>query len=218
MTMFAVERVAAEGPDLGRTDRIHAEGLEVEGWISIERITLDSSMGLLEIKTADIRTIRIDKPGFHEGFEQGLDRWQASASNETRWHDSTRRAVAGERSAWCGVRGQGRYSDDAYAVLTSPEIDTRMVPRPVLSYYYSARKEDTEETDTFRVEVSSDGGRSWLQVALHPSTGQWTRHQVDLRDFRSARLRVRFLFNSDVSEAQEGVYLDEVRIGAPAGE
>jgi hypothetical protein len=135
--------------------------------------------------------------------------WTASGFTLT-----TGGAVTGSQS-WQDSPG-ALYPPGVQATLTSTGFDVTGLARPRLSFFldYSFPSR-LSQGDRLEVQVSVDGGASWM--ALRKFTKACTpsrRYVVPLDDFAGAPdLRIRFLFVSDGdSFVEDGVYLDDIRL------
>ncbi|MBL8857701.1 MAG: choice-of-anchor B family protein [Planctomycetes bacterium] len=92
--------------------------------------------------------------------------------------------------------------DGGYTTLRSPVWNMSLPDTWVISYWrwYSNDKGPAPSSDVFRVDVSNDGGSSWLNVeTVGPggpeASGGWYQHEFTVNDFftPSANVRVRFV-------------------------
>ncbi|MEO0483043.1 MAG: S8 family serine peptidase [Planctomycetota bacterium] len=99
--------------------------------------------------------------------------------------------------------GQGSFDVDGGATtLTSPDFDLSTAVDPVLSYqrWYSNTTGGSPASDTFRVELSDNGGASWTQAdfvgpAGRGTNGGWFESSVRIADTVALtdQVRVRFI-------------------------
>lgn len=109
----------------------------------------------------------------------------------------------------CWVTGQGSPGgavgdadlDGGVTTLRSPVFDASGLSDPRLSYWrwWSNRQNIFAIDDSFRVDLSNDGGASWVNVeTLGPShvdgLGGWIRHELRIADFvaPTAAMQLRF--------------------------
>jgi hypothetical protein len=68
--------------------------------------------------------------------------------------------------------------------------------------------------DYFYVDVSTDGGWSWTNVwqvhDLNQST--WKQEMVDLSDYQSSQVKIRFSLVSDETGTADGCYIDDIEV------
>lgn len=110
----------------------------------------------------------------------------------------------------------GDYADLEDGYLTSPSMDLSAFAgqSAVIAWWQWLRTE--AGYDFASVEISKDGGVSWLSI-YGPVSGTvdttWTRHAVHLDPTYSvSTFRVRFHFTSDSYKADAGWYIDDVSI------
>ncbi len=70
--------------------------------------------------------------------------------------------------------------------------------------------------DSGWVEVSTDGGASWIKASpsYRGSSGAWVRTTLNLSSYISSQFKFRFRFKSDGSVVYPGWYIDSVRVTA----
>lgn len=194
-------------------DRIVARGLRASGALALDRLEFETRFGKLSVLAREIERLEFDilKKACVENFEKGAPAWEGESNGETRWHVSRKRAGEGRYALRCSLPEADRYGDAALASIASPRIDIGTLERPTLRYRYLALIENG--ADQFHVEVSINAGESWTRVQSHGAASDWTVQRISLDAHRSAQFRIRFVFQSDESENQEGVYVDEVSIG-----
>ena len=76
--------------------------------------------------------------------------------------------------------------DGGATVLTSPSIDISGEDQVILTYYrwYTNNLGDNPSTDFWRVDVSDDGGNSWVSLeATNVSSNSWSRYMFFLEDY-----------------------------------
>ncbi len=109
------------------------------------------------------------------------------------------------------------HTDSAMTLAAS--LDLTGTTRPALRFRHQYALENGY--DFGHVEVSSDGGNSWINPPLKSYTGNlaaMSDEQLDLSAYSSASsFRIRFRLLTDSSVVMDGWYLDDVIIGdAPA--
>jgi hypothetical protein len=153
-----------------------------------------------------------------DDFESGnLDNWTVTGGSITTaiWNPSDIRAVSGTYAARAGIPDEPMYTGAANTYMASDVFDTSAADQVWLSYnlYDSAES----EYDIFRAQVSSDGGTTWatVQGQASPVHG-WQEICLDISNWKSATMMIRFYFHSDASnwndEVFEGPSVDDVRL------
>lgn len=111
--------------------------------------------------------------------------------------------------------------DDGVVTLTSPAIDLNDRYGVELSWQLWFYNEPDEPLDVFEVELSGDGGATWVPagVWLDPTSTtdaaqSWVRQQLRVDDFVAAGpdVRVRFRVTDDGSETVVEAAIDELEI------
>ena len=143
---------------------------------------------------------------FNDDMEGGSSSWSAefpwelitsdSRSPSTSWTDSS----------------SGNYQDSINTALTSRPVTGKLSNSGTLTFWHHYATENGY--DSGYVEISSDAGLTWSQVAEYTGTlSSWTEEQLSLDQFLPANdLRVRFRLDTDGSGAEDGWYIDDVQI------
>ena len=116
--------------------------------------------------------------------------------------------------------------DGGPTVLTSPIIDLSGWSEPYVRYAGWLYCDDylPPAQDFLDVEVSSDGGETWILAQHLAATGGWRVREIRVRDFAvpSAQFRMRFSIadqpNNSMTEAGLDALLIEDRTCAAAGD
>ncbi len=130
---------------------------------------------------------------------------------------------------FCFVTGQGSVGggvgendvDGGITTLLSPNFDLSDASDAVISYWrwYSNDQGAAPNTDTFRIDVSSNGGSSWVRVetvgpAGPETAGGWIQHSFSVGDFvgLTSQVRMRFVAadEGDGSIVEAGI--DDFRV------
>jgi hypothetical protein len=151
---------------------------------------------------------------FFDDCEGGLANWTASGG----WGLTTARSSSPSHAATDSPGSYYTNSTDSALTLTS-SISLAAATRPTLSFQHAYFLESGYDFGT--VEISTNGGASWITPALAAFTGTkavMSREQIDLSAYvGSGDFRVRFHLVSDSSIVMDGWYLDDVRLAeAPA--
>ncbi len=162
-----------------------------------------------------------------DDFELGnLNNWVVTGGsvNTAIWNSSTIRAFGGMYAARAGKPGQPLYSGASDTYMTSAmTYTTASASQAFASFdlYDSAES----EYDILRFQVSTNGGTTWTTVfgQASPVHG-WQHICLDITDWDSANLKVRFYFHSDSAnwnnQTFEGPSIDNFSLsysGPPAG-
>ncbi len=162
---------------------------------------------------------------FQDDVESGVGRWTATGL----WHITDRRASSPTHSWWCGNETMGGYMNNLNDNLT------RRVN--LLGYTYAMLNFTTwyeieSGWDYGYVEVSTDGGMTWITIATFTGTSReggeklpkggwtpsgrqaWTTAVVDLTPYTGRVILLRFRFESDSSIVYEGWYIDDIGVFA----
>jgi PKD repeat protein len=143
---------------------------------------------------------------FSDDVESGNIGWTAQSP----WAITTEDSHSPTHS-WTDSPG-GNYANFRNVSLTSPVIDLTDITGVTLSYWQIC---DTEAGyDYCRVEVSTNGGGSWTQVAIFDGPGSdWEEITLALPMLdNESDGRLRFRFTSDSSVTADGWHVDDVRL------
>jgi len=94
-------------------------------------------------------------------------------------------------------------------------LDLRAAQAPQLAFWQAA---DLQGDEIFSVEVSVDGGLSWLPIDLQPGwKGVWTQRTVDLTGFRGTVVNLRFVLiagpsNQNSANRASTISIDDVAV------
>lgn len=144
---------------------------------------------------------------FTDNFESGLGQWSAGDAwglTSTRFVSPTH-AVTDSPGAF--------YTNRTDAALTlAGSLDLRGAVRPALAFFHQHALE--AGYDFGRVEISTNGGTTWMAKPLAVYTGNLpalTREQLDLTPFAGINnVRLRFRLVTDGSVVMDGWYVDDV--------
>ena len=115
------------------------------------------------------------------------------------------------------------YGNNANSSLSlSFPLNLSSYPVAFLEYWH--RYDVESGYDYCLVEVSSDNGTTWQQVATYTGTmNTWTKQSFDISSMvnSSSNFRIRFRLTSDVNTTATGWYVDDIKIknyqGPPTG-
>jgi hypothetical protein len=187
------------------------------------QIVIHTSAANFPPKT-DTLTLVIGKTGLAEDMESGVPDWTQSGTG--RWQLNHDRFHSGQTSWYCGNPATRTYDVLLNQSLESPRF--YLAPNSQLTFWlwydvalYSAWG---YEGDGLQVEILN--GSQWEQLdfigtggALNPVLlgNDWMPYTYALSKYKNGQeMQVRFRFVSDIQdEPFEGVYLDDVWVGAP---
>lgn len=149
----------------------------------------------------------------YDDFESGLSRWTGGWSLTSGASHSPTYSMTDSPG--------GSYANNAYAVTTlvSP-VDLSEATTGALSFWH---RYDTESGyDLCLVQVSTNNGSSWTQVAQYSGTQTaWTEVSIDITPYvGTSQFKVRFILDADSWINRDGWYVDDVQIsrdGATTG-
>jgi bacillopeptidase F (M6 metalloprotease family) len=109
------------------------------------------------------------------------------------------------------------YANNADVSLTlATAVDLSAAAKPQLLFWHKYQLET--EFDYGYVEISQDGGTTWLPTRLASYTGasDWQREQIDLTPFAGqSAVKIRFRLVTDKSIVWDGWTIDDVTIAEP---
>lgn len=106
----------------------------------------------------------------------------------------------------------GNYLNGSNAAMTlEGMIDLRGADNPLLSFWNLRQR---GSSDTFRVEVSTDGGYTWNSVTNWTnSTSGWQREYLSLNSYRDNLINIRFRLDArNNSGVSDGWYIDDIQV------
>jgi len=162
--------------------------------------------------------LAIGDAGFATDFEGGPGGFAHAGAGDS-WRLETNRAHSGATSWYCGS-DEFRYADNADCSLMSPEFV--VPPEAEISFwcyfdvtiygsdglYIEARDGDTWRTLSY---LGSGGALDGLLFAV-----RWAEHVVPLPLAPGSTSQIRFRFQSDAHEVDEGFYLDDIAVRSRA--
>ncbi len=147
---------------------------------------------------------------FADDFEAGIGNWVTNGT----WGLTTAAAVSPSHAVADSPSAFYNNSRDTALTLAS-SLNLAGATRPALSFQHRYALE--ADWDFVRVELSTNGGASWLAAPLASYTGNqsaWTREQLDLGScIGRTDVRIRFRLVTDDSVVMDGWYLDNIRLG-----
>ncbi len=167
-----------------------------------------------------------------QDFENNNGAWYASGKKSS-WEYGTPisnkiNGAANGAKAW-KTRLAGNYNDNEYSYLYSPCYDISSLSNPTLSFSVALDIEDCGTTlcDGAWVEYSADG-LTWIKLGAAGTGTNWYNKTSDqlwsIQNYTNwhvatiplptglNRLRLRFVFKSDVGVNREGIAIDDIHI------
>lgn len=144
---------------------------------------------------------------------EGAALWDASGL----WHLSSNRSHSSSHSYYFGQEGSWSYDTGAVesgSLTTHAPIDLTATNNATLTFWQFLDSEGPPY-DQGHVQVSTDGGGNWTEVAVNTTTnGTWQQTSVDLSDHTFSSLYLRFFFDTvdAIDNAHEGWYVDDILI------
>jgi len=192
--------------------------------------------------TVSVRIVNRLAAPYSQNFEDWNGGWYVDTTNSTdpSWQFGTPAGVdiaaaASGKNAWV-TNLNGFYNPDEVSYLNSPCFDfSDLSDDPVIEF--SLIHETESEYDGAWLEMSTNDGTTWAKVGMldenlnwynedntfsdlghvwGSSSGGWVtaRHLLD-GAAGLANVRLRFVFDSDAFEQEEGVGVDDIRIYVP---
>lgn len=143
---------------------------------------------------------------FNDDVEQGVNGWTTTGN----WAIVTEQANS-PTHAWHDSPG-AQYPNNSDTWLRSPVIDLSLASQAQLRFSHIC---DTEATFDFGiVEISSDN-TNWQEVYRCDDQLAWQEQVIDISALDGeANARVRFRLDTDVTQRDNGWYIDDIQINA----
>jgi len=160
-----------------------------------------------EIHSGETKTGLQNPYPFSDDFESGLSNWIVSGHD---WNLTT-----DSRSGNYSVTDSpdGNYPNNANAIITlAGIIDLSGSDSPVLTFWH---KYSIAYRDYIYVEISTDGGWTWSELKSRYSDkyqSTWTLEQINLSDYKTSQVKIRFRLRETGSSESDGWYIDDVEI------
>ncbi len=130
--------------------------------------------------------------------------------NEWAWGAPPGAIGAHSGSRCWGTDLYGTYNNRANMVLVGPTVDVSSWPQVTLDFWHWR---DADANDTSLVEVSSDGGLTWNQVASYTGTFRsWRAETLNVSAYKSSAFTFRFILKTDALVSDTGWYIDDVEL------
>lgn len=210
-------------------------------------LVLSSLLVFISLQSNEVAALALP---WGDAMEMGPGKWSNYSINaETKWHLGIPQNVGPNAThsglnAW-GTNIDANYSTESLAYLESPSFDLVLSTNTELFFwhYLATDAELTHNWDGGLIEISTDSGVTWNQVAEptepnpnpyyddtlmdtanNPLGGReaysfnrmvWEEVRVDLSQFDgSSDFRFRFVFGSDMTGGSPGWYIDDVFLTA----
>ena len=149
---------------------------------------------------------------FSDDAEGGIDSWTADSP----WGTTTSTYYSSTTSF--ADSPSGNYSNNTNVSLTlSTPLNFTGLENPTFTFWH---KYSTESCcDRSYVEISTDGGSSWTELASYAGTlNDWTQVSIDLSSYSGeSSVLIRFRLRSDGSITYDGWYIDDIVISSESG-
>jgi carboxypeptidase T len=148
---------------------------------------------------------------FSDDVESGNSGWTAQSP----WAITTEASHSPSHS-WTDSPG-GNYYNYRNVSLTSPIFDFSGSAGISLNFWQIYKTEEC--CDFGRVEVSTDGGENWSEVARFSGTQtSWVNEEIQLPQLNGqANARIRFRFSSNSTNVSDGWHIDDIKIAGSGG-
>jgi hypothetical protein len=151
---------------------------------------------------------------FCDSFEFGLTDWSVSGQD---WNTTVFEARTGGHSA--ADSPHSRYQNDADASLAlARPVDLSQASSPILTFWHKLGIGCANYSDYAYVEVSTNRGTSWSQLARYScsnNTSTWSLQQLDLLSYVGQVVMIRFRvwdYGDGATYTADGWYLDDVEV------
>ena len=143
---------------------------------------------------------------FNSFAENDYNEW----ANTSGWHQSSLRTLSGYSSWYCGSETTQKYPNNLRAYLETPNITINGKNASLRFKEYV----DTEAGwDYCYVQINTDG-YNWIDLRQKIDGHSPTRNvSLSLNNYVPGSFRIRFKFDSDSYDTEEGWYVDDVQIG-----
>lgn len=162
----------------------------------------------IEIKEKDPETIPFP---FYDDFESGLDNWRLEEGDAWQLAEEADTPTP-SRTHFISESSDGAYPSYASSdlILAHP-IDLSSSEIPALTFWHRIGVYDG---DHGYVQISEDGGTTWSKLAdlTYVWYSTWTYEQIDLSDYRSSPILIRFRLRSNRRDETWGWDIDNVMI------
>ena len=161
---------------------------------------------------SDSFALTVGRTGLFCSVEGDTIGWAHGGNNDL-WHVSSRDYASASHSFYSGDEASGQYTNNMDAWLMTPTVV--LGENASLSFWTKYNLEN--EYDYGYVEISTDGGNTWEQLAQYTGESSgWVQEEIDLSGYPvGSVVNIRFRQTSDGSVTHEGWYIDDIAVTPP---
>ncbi|MBW5445889.1 S8 family serine peptidase [Cohnella sp. CFH 77786] len=155
---------------------------------------------------------------YKQDFENSNGQFALTGTNNSwEWGIPTTGPVSGSITKLWGTNLDGNYNNDEVSYIESPAINlTAATSGVVVSWDQWMNLE--KGYDYSRVEVSKDGGQTWVLKNSSTGASGWKNKYFALdNSYATSNFRIRFGIASDSTETVEGLYIDNIKVRQLSG-
>jgi uncharacterized protein YuzE len=143
---------------------------------------------------------------FFDDFESGLANWSGLAFGIV---ETTSRSAT---HCLTDTPSGNFVPNTNVSVTLAKPLDLSRYTKPTLSFWYTGCVADVN--DHALVEVSTDGGSTWISIwdAKQWTSSTWYLVAFDLTKYKATGFRMRFHLTSNATVESDGIYIDDVTI------
>lgn len=143
---------------------------------------------------------------FQDDFESGLSNWNLTNN----WGTTSASAFQGTYSLTESPSGNYTDNETSYATMANG-IDLSQSLNAELSFF--AKYNIEGGFDYMYLEVSPNGGSTWVQIDSYDDTSSWNKFDYSLGGYvGNSNVKIRFRFVSDGAVNYDGMYIDDIVI------
>ena len=143
---------------------------------------------------------------YFESFESDLDGWSIYGTEDL-WHLQSREFASPSHAFYCGEESELEYPPSADAYLRSPMFTFSGTGQLT----FSTRFQTASNEDVCRVHLQTGYTTYHLLDTFHGDGSEWQQRTYSLAGLPASDMaRIRFWFESDFSDNDEGWYVDDV--------
>lgn len=175
------------------------------------KVFVKDAVGLLSGGSNEIARTPLQPPLLAYPFDDDMESGGDNFLTESPWAVTAETAHGGVWS-WSDSPG-GNYANNTNSSLVMRvDLGAGGAFRPVLAFWHRYGFETN--ADFGYVDVSTDGGASWIPVySVTGSCGSWQKAEVDLTSYRGQVLQLRFRMKTGSSGQADGWHIDDIALG-----